>query len=113
MALRPAIRWIITYVILIPALLFWVELSLGTLRRFLLFMVFPAAVVALAGIFAILFHKSPRAFMPYNNALAICLLLVIAVANIVPRIGKKYLAIQSRVSAVGTLILAAAVIHEN
>jgi len=109
----PQLVWIITYVILIPALLFWVELSLGTLRRFLLFMVFPASVVALAGIFAILFHKSPRAFMPYNNALAICLLLVIAVANVVPRIGKKYLAIQSRVSAVGTLILAAAVIHEN
>ena len=41
------------------------------------------------------------------------LLLVIAVANVVSRIGKKYLAIQSRVSAVGTLILAAAVIYEN
>ena len=51
--------------------------------------------------------------MPYDNVLAICLLLALAVANIVPRIGKKYLAIQSRVSAIGTLILAAAVIHEN
>ena len=105
--------WIITYVILIPALLFWAELSLGTLRRFLQFMVFPASVIALGGIFAILFHGSPRRFMPYANVLAICLLLVVAVANVVPQIGKKYLVIQSRVSAIGTLILAAAVIYEN
>jgi phosphoserine phosphatase RsbU/P len=109
----PQLIWIITYAILIPALLFWVELSLGPLRRFLRFMVLPAAVIALAGIVTILFHESPQRFMAYNNALAICLLLVIAVANIVPRIGKKYLVIQSRVSAIGTLILATAVIHEN
>lgn len=109
----PQLVWIITYVILIPALLFWIELSFGTLRRFFQFMVFPASVIALAGISAMLFHQSPRRFIPYNNVLAICLLLVLAIANVVPRIGRKYLMIQSRVSAIGTLILAAAVIHEN
>jgi phosphoserine phosphatase RsbU/P len=109
----PQLVWIITYVILIPALLFWAELSLGALRRFMQLMVFPASVIALAGIFATLSQQSPRRFIPYNNILAICLLFVIAVANVVPRIGRKYLIIQSRVSAVGTLILAAAVIHEN
>ena len=108
----PQLVWIITYVILIPALLFWAELSLGTLRRFLQLMVFPASVITLAGIFAI-FHGSPQRFLPYANVLAICLLVVVAVANVVPRIGKKYLVIQSRVAAIGTLILAAAVIYEN
>jgi phosphoserine phosphatase RsbU/P len=108
----PQLVWIITYVILIPAILFWAELSLGALRRFLQFMVFPASVIALAGFFAI-FHGSPQRFMPYSNVLAICLLLVVAVANVVPGIGRKYLLIQSRVSAFGTLILAAAVIYEN
>jgi len=109
----PQLVWLITYVILIPALLFWVELSLGAVRRFLQVMVFPASVIALGGIYATLVHGSPRRFLPYNNVLAICLLLVVAIANVVPRIGKKYLVIQSRVSAVGTLILAAAVIYEN
>jgi hypothetical protein len=103
----PQLVYIITYV------LFWVELSVGTLHRFLLFMVFPASVVAIVGIFALLFHQSPRRFLPYANILAIGLLLVIATANVVPRVGKKYLVIQSRVSPIGTLILAAAVIHEN
>ena len=51
--------------------------------------------------------------MPYDNVLAICLLLIITVSNVVPQIGKKYLVIQSRVLAIGTLILAAAVIYEN
>jgi len=109
----PQLVWIITYVILIPALLFWAELSLGALRRFLQLMVFPASVIALGGIFATLFHRSPHRFMPYDNVLAICLLLIVAVANAVPRIGKKYLVIQSRVAAIGTLILAAVVIYEN
>ena len=109
----PQLVWIITYVILIPALLFWVQLSLGTLRRFFQLMVFPACAIAVAGIFVTLLSKTPQRFMPYNNVLAIGLLLALAVANFVPPIGKKYLVIQSRVSAIGTLILAAAVIHEN
>ncbi len=109
----PQLVWIITYVILIPALLFWVELSLGTLRRFLLFMVFPASVVALAAFLPSCSRDLPAHSCHTTTSLAICLLLVIAVANVVPRIGKKYLVIQSRVSAIGTLILAAAVIHEN
>jgi phosphoserine phosphatase RsbU/P len=109
----PKLVWIITYLILIPALLFWVELSLGTIRRFLQFMAIPVSIVALAGILAIVFHEPPNRFMPYNNGLVICLLFVVAAANAVPRIGKKYLVIQSRVSAIGTLIFAAAVIQEN
>lgn len=47
----PQLVWIITYVIVIPALLFWAELSLAALRRFLQLMVFPASVIALSGIF--------------------------------------------------------------
>ncbi len=107
------IIWIITYVILIPGMLFWAELSLGALRRLLRIMVIPTCAVAVAGISAVLLHRPPNSFMPYDNVLAICLLLVIAVTNVFPRIGRKYLVIQSRVSAAGTLLLAAAVMYEN
>lgn len=107
------IVWIITYVILIPALLFWTELSLGTLRRFLRLLLLPTSIVSIAGVSAILLHKPPYELMPYSNVLAICLLLVIAIANAVPGIAKRNLLIQSRISALGTFILAAVVIYEN
>ena len=109
----PQIVWIITYVIMIPALLFWAELTVGTLRRIARIMVIPASAIAIAGITSVLLHQSPVRFMPYNNVLVIGSLLAVAIANIVPRIGERCLLIQSRVSAAGTLILAAAVIHDN
>ena len=108
----PQVVWIITYTILIPALLFWAELSLGTLRLLCQITVIPASAIALAGIRAILFQESLRVTSSYN-ALVICLLLALATANLIPRIGKKFLVIQSRVSATGTLVLAAAAIHDN
>ena len=109
----PQVVWIITYVIMIPALLFWTELTVGALRRVFQIMLIPACVIALAGIFAVSFHKPPQSFMPYNNVLVIFSLLALATANVIPRIGKQCLVIQSRVSAAGTLILAVAVIHDN
>jgi phosphoserine phosphatase RsbU/P len=108
----PQVVWIITYVIMIPALLFWAELTAGALRRLFQIMVIPACAIALAGMFAV-FFREPERFMPYNNVLVIFSLLALAVANIVPRIAKKYLVIQSTVSATGTLIFALAVIHDN
>jgi phosphoserine phosphatase RsbU/P len=108
----PQAVWIVTYVIMIPALLFWAELTAGAVRRFFQIMVAPACAIALAGIFAVFFHE-PARFMPYNNVLVISSLLALAAANIVPRIAKKYLVIQSTVSATGTLIFALAVIHDN
>jgi sigma-B regulation protein RsbU (phosphoserine phosphatase) len=109
----PQFIWIVTYVIMIPALLFWAELSLGFLRRLFQIMLVPASAIALASIFAVLFHGAPRRFIPYNNVLVICLLLALAAANVVPSMGRRYLVIQSRVSAAGTLLLAAAVLHDN
>jgi len=109
----PQVVWIIIYLLPISGLFLWAELSLGNLRRFLRIMVFPASVIAAAGISAVLLHKSPDRFMPYFRVQVICGLLVIAVANLVPRIGNRWLVIRSWVSAVGTLLFAAAVIYEN
>ena len=107
------IVWVITYIILIPALLFWAELSFGILRRFAQVMAAAGTLIAVAGMFAVFVTKSPAQFMAFNNLMAICMLLVLAVVTVVPRLGKKYLAIQSPAAAVGTLILAAAVLQEN
>ena len=59
----PQVVWIITYVIMIPALLFWAELTAGALRRLFQIMVIPACAIALAGIFAVL-HEFPSNSCP-------------------------------------------------
>ena len=106
--------WIITFVIMIPALLFWAELSLAALRRFFLFMIVPASVVAVGGIVSVLPQQAPaRPWLVGNNIVVMSSLVMLGVATLVPRIAKKYLVIQSVVPAIGTLSLAAAVIHDN
>jgi phosphoserine phosphatase RsbU/P len=108
----PQAVWIITYVIMISALLFWAEVTLGILRRLFQIMVIPACAIAVAGIFAVL-HGRPQRLMLYNNVVVICSLLALAVATLIPRIARKYLAVRSPIAAAGTLILAFAVIHDN
>jgi len=106
--------WIITFVIMIPALLFWAELSLAALRRFFLFMILPASVVAAGGTVSVLQQQAPaRPWLVGNNIVVMSSLVMLGVATLVPRIAKEYLVIQSVVPAIGTLSLAAAVIHDN
>lgn len=112
-AARPYVVAILTYLILIPALLFWRELSLGKLRRLLWFIVAVACVVGVLGVCSALITQTPFRFMPVNNVLAICFLLVLAVVNAVPSLAKKYMLIPGRVPAIGTLVLAAAALYSN
>lgn len=112
--LRDASRlvWLATYLILIPAVLFWVELSRGAVRRFFQVVAWIASAIAVAGTLAV-FLNAPLRFIRYNNAVVIALLLVLAVISVFPRLARKYLVVESWVVAVGTAILAVAVIHAN
>jgi sigma-B regulation protein RsbU (phosphoserine phosphatase) len=112
-ASRPYVIAIITYLINIPALLFWLELSLGRLRRFVQIMILAASVIGMAGVCSALITQSPYGFMPFNNVWAICWLLALAVLILVPRLRKRFLAVQSRILAVGTLVLATAALYNN
>lgn len=108
------IVWIITFVIMIPGLLFWAELSIGALRRFFLLVMVPAAIVAVGGIASLLYQQTPsRQWMAGNNIVVMSSLTVLGVATLVPQIAKKYLVVQSLVLGIGTVVLAAAVIHDN
>jgi len=104
--------WLATYLILIPATLFWAELSRGTLRRFFRAMTLVACAIAVAGMVAVILN-TPASVNAYNNAAVISLLLVFAVVSVFPRLAKKYLVVPNRVIAVATVILAVAVIREN
>jgi sigma-B regulation protein RsbU (phosphoserine phosphatase) len=109
----PYVIAIITYLILIPALLFWVELSLGRVRRILQITAIAVSVFGIAAACSALITESPFRFMPYNNLLAIWCFLALAVVNAVPILAKKFLVIQSRISVIGTLVLAVAVLYAN
>jgi phosphoserine phosphatase RsbU/P len=104
---------IITYLIVIPGLLFWLELSLGTLRRFLQVTIIAASVIGIVGVCSAFITESPYRFLPYNNLLVIWCFLALAVVNAVPSLAKRFLVIRSRIAAIGTLVLAVAVLYAN
>lgn len=104
---------IITYLIVIPALLFWLALSRGRLRWILSATLAAAAVIAAAGIGSDLTTASPDRFMNWNSILSIWILLVLASVNAVPALAKRFLTIQSPVAAFGVLTSSAAAIYTN
>ena len=104
---------IVTYLIIIPALFFWTELSVGNLRLILRITIAVAVIIGMLGVGSIFFTKSPYTFIPLNNALVIWALLVVGVVNAVPSLARKYLYVQSRISTIGTLVLAVAVLYTN
>lgn len=110
---RDDVNAILTYLILIPAVLFWGELSLGRLRSFVRIMILLATAVGIAGVVSVYIGPFPFVFMPYNNAMAICFLLPLALVNAVPSLAREYMVIPSRVLALGTLVLAAVALYNN
>jgi sigma-B regulation protein RsbU (phosphoserine phosphatase) len=112
-ASRPYVIWTITYMILVPALLFWLELSLGKIHPLLQATAIVATVFGIVGVWSVFITGSPDRFIPYNSLLAIWCLLALAVVNVVPSWAKRFLVIQSRIFVIGTLVLAVAVLYAN
>lgn len=110
---RPYVTVIITYLILVPAVLFWLEISRGYLRRFLQAVAIAALMLGAAGVYSDIFTRSPYRWMPYNDLLVIMTLLVLASVVTVPVLASRFGVIQSRVATIGTLVLAIAAIYGN
>lgn len=110
---RDYVIWIITYLILIPGLFCWLELSWGKLRRLIQITLIAAALAAIVGICSIFITGSPDRYMPYNNVLGIWTVLVLAIVNVVPSLSKRFLLIQSRILSIGLLVFAATALHSN
>jgi hypothetical protein len=94
---------IVTCVIIIPAVLFWLELSLGTLRRLLQPTLLAALVNAISGVSLALFFRSPWAFLNYNRVVVACCFLPLAVVVAVPNLSKRFLVVPSRIPAISLL----------
>jgi phosphoserine phosphatase RsbU/P len=110
---RTDVSGTITYLIILPALLFWLELSLGRLRRLLLGTIVVASLVAVAGIWSILSTESSNLFMLLNKLLGIWTLLLLVPAVVVPSLARKFLAIQSRIAAAGVVAFAVGALYTN
>jgi sigma-B regulation protein RsbU (phosphoserine phosphatase) len=110
---RPFAISIFTYLIVIPALLFWLLLSQGKLRIVLWITLVAAMVIDGAGIGSDLVVGSPGTFTPWSDLLNIWTLLVLVTINAVPALTKRFLTIQSPIASAGVLISATAAIYTN
>jgi sigma-B regulation protein RsbU (phosphoserine phosphatase) len=104
---------VITYIIILPALLFWLELAKGKLRRFIQVVAAAAAIVAICALIAAILYRRPDAFMPANNAVAILFVLVVGPVNAIPSLSRRWMSEPSRVLAFGAIVLALAVLANN
>lgn len=103
----------ITYLLEVAGFLAWSELSIGKMRQFLRVLIVPAAAIGLAGIAFFAATGSPDKLIPYNNFLAACALIVLAVVVLSPKLSSKYLALPSAALTIGALVFAAEALFSN
>jgi sigma-B regulation protein RsbU (phosphoserine phosphatase) len=88
---------IVDYILVIPSLLFWTELSRGIFRRILQVLALFASIIAIVGLSWFFIGKSPYTFLRLNSVIAVCSMIVLGVLFVLPGVTKKYLVFESRV----------------
>jgi phosphoserine phosphatase RsbU/P len=110
---RPYVIAIITYLIFVPALLFWLELSIGKFRRIIQAAAVAAVIFAVVAVIAVLVTRRPFVLVNLNSEFAIAMMVLLGVVNAVPSWARKCLREPSRVLVAGTLILAVVTMVNN
>jgi sigma-B regulation protein RsbU (phosphoserine phosphatase) len=104
----------IGYLIVVPALLAFLELTLGRLRVLIQVAAWIGLAVGATGIVVFVTTGSSNALMPYNNLLAACVLLILVSVVAVPRLSSRYLVFHDRRAlAVGTFGFAVEALYNN
>jgi phosphoserine phosphatase RsbU/P len=104
---------IISYLILPFAILFWMDMSAGALRRVFQVTLFAASLNGAAGICSAFISTSPLRFMTSNNVVAIFFLLPLAIVNAVPALAKTYMLIESRIVTLATSLVSWVAFYNN
>jgi sigma-B regulation protein RsbU (phosphoserine phosphatase) len=104
---------ILSYVTVVPGLLFFLEMSRGILRRLLQIMLIAEVPISGAGVFAVFFTNSPYRFIHYSNVLVVLFLVVITLAVMVPGAAKKFGIQSHRISTIGFLVVGVAGLYAN
>lgn len=104
---------IVDYVLVVPALLFWVEMSVGSLQRLFQLGALAGVGIGIIGLGSFFTTGSSQRVRPYNGLLAICMLVVVGIVVAVPKLSKKFLVIQSRVLAVCMSVILGVALYIN
>jgi phosphoserine phosphatase RsbU/P len=110
---RDSVVAIINYLIVIPAMLFWMEMSRGTLRRLFQITLLAASLNGTAGVCSAFTSQWQWDFTPYNTAVMTCFLLPLAIVNAVPSLARRYMLFQSRRLTIATSIVAVAALYND
>jgi sigma-B regulation protein RsbU (phosphoserine phosphatase) len=110
----PYIDVAISYLIVVFALLAWLDLTRDKMRFFMQIMIIAGMSVGLAGISWFIVCNAAETFMIYNNLLATCTLLVLVIVVSVRKLSDKFLVLPNRgILATGTLLFAAEALYSN
>lgn len=104
---------ILSYLTVIPGLLFFLELSRGILRRLLQFLLIAELPISVAGVGAVLFTESPYRFIHFSNALVILFVLLVALVVSIPAAAEKFGIQRHRISTLGFLVVGVAALYAN
>jgi sigma-B regulation protein RsbU (phosphoserine phosphatase) len=104
---------ILSYVTVVPGLLFFLEMSRGILRRFLQIMLLAELPICAAGVGAVLFTKSPYRFIHFSNVLVVLLVLLVALVVAIPATAKKFGIQRHRISTIGFLVVGVTALYAN
>jgi len=101
----PYVQAVTRYLTIVVASFAILELSLGRVRLLIKILIFVEMAVALAGIGWFVFGGSGRKFIPYNNLVTVCFLLIFVAVVGVKTLSDKYLILLNRrMLAVGALV---------
>jgi len=110
----PYIDVTISYLILVFALLAWLDLTRGYLRLYMQTIFFVALAIALAGIGWFIVSGKVWTFMLFNNLLASVTVIILLIVVTVRKLSDKFLVLPNRgVLAVGTFLFAAEALYSN
>ena len=101
----PYVNGVTAYVTVMVAFLAFLELSVGQIQLVLKILIFAGMVVAAAGIGWFVFGGPANKFIPYNNLVVVCGLLVLVTVVAVKKLSDKFLVLLNRpVLAFGMLV---------
>lgn len=109
----PYLGNVLSYLVVIVAVLAFLQLSRGKLRLLLQGMTLAGLAIALAGVGFFMFTGSSDKVMPYNHLLAACLLAVLAPVVAVPKLSQMFLILPNRIPAVGIFLFAIEALYGN
>lgn len=103
----------VSYMLLVPGTLFWVELTVGRFRRFLACVSATGLMIGVVGLGYYAATGSRDKVTPLNNFLAIVLLLGVGVIVVTPKLSRRFLLVQSRMLTVCLPAIAIAALYYN